>query len=143
MWFYLRTQEDLKSINPIDYGDLEDYLMAERVSKKVLNNLALKEIKNFEVSVNKEGAYITYSCFKDDFVATIYYIAGIYAGMVGKATASIGPLFARADLGDTAIEYTLSPEDGKKIYNANEDEQNRIIRKLIDTIQGDGKLFKL
>lgn len=74
-WFYFYTKEK----EGLDSASLLDYLRAERAARAVLNSI--KEIKDVVISVSKKGVFLRYSCLKDDLYTTVYYIAGLYAGI--------------------------------------------------------------
>ncbi len=128
-WFYFYTKEK----EGLDSASLLDYLRAERAARAVLNSI--KEIKDVVISVSKKGVFLRYSCLKDDLYTTVYYIAGLYAGIVGKATAPVGDLYASADIGDKTINYHFSAENGLKLYDAGEGEQEDLVEELINSIQ--------
>ena len=135
MWFYFKTQEDTKGLRLSDYCSTPDCLKAEEAAKKALKSLNFNKVKGFKISINQNRVAISYSCSNDALVETIYCILGLYAGIIGNSLSPIGPLQAEAYLEDKVIRYCFSPEDGKKLFDANLDNQQDIIAELMEKLQ--------
>jgi len=134
-WFYFKTQEDIKGLELSDYCSTPDCLKAEEAAKKALKSLNFNKVKGFKISINQNRVAISYSCSNDALVETIYCILGLYAGIIGNSLSPIGPLQAEAYLEDKVIRYCFSPEDGKKLFDANLDNQQDIITELMEKLQ--------